>query len=263
MMPTALLLIHVCGAVVGLLSGFLAMILPKGTDLHRVAGTFFFVSMLGMSSSAAFLAAFVRTNMLNVTVGLLTFYLVATAWWAARHGHGSTGRFDQGALLFVLIVATLGFSFGLQAAASPTGTKNGMPAPIYFVFGTVALLCAVSDVRMLIRGDLRGGRRLARHLWRMCLALLIASLSLYPGQAQLFPETVRQTNLLFVPHIMLFGSMILWRLRVSSVRRARDQMPVAPEHDKWPIKEVASVSNAVSLQSIATTGHPALGSNGN
>ncbi|MBW3565402.1 MAG: hypothetical protein KY459_11810 [Acidobacteria bacterium] len=226
---TMLLMIHICGAVVGLLSGFLAMVLRKGSGLHRVAGTFFFVSMLGMSASAAYLAALVRPNMLNLTVGLLTFYLVATAWWAARRREGGTGPFDLGALLFVLMVAMAGFSFGLEAANSPGGTKNGMPAPIYFVFGSIAFLCAISDVRMLIRRGLGGGRRISRHLWRMCLALLIATVSLYPGQGQLFPDWLRETNLLFVPHVLLIGSMIFWRLRVRSATRLRhDTTPPSP-----------------------------------
>ncbi|HUF17206.1 MAG TPA: hypothetical protein VMS12_04085 [Thermoanaerobaculia bacterium] len=235
---TMLLMIHICGAVVGLLSGFLAMVFRKGSGLHRMAGNFFFVSMLGMSASAAYLAVFVKPNMLNMTVGLLTFYLVATAWRAARRSDHGTGPFDLGALLFVLIVATLGFSFGLEAVNSPTGSKNGMPAPIYFVLGSIAFLCAVADVRMLTRGDLRGGRRIARHLWRMCLALVIATLSLYPGQGQLFPDWLRQTNLLFVPHVLLLGPMMFWRLRVRSPRGIRHETAPHSRPDVAPITEV-------------------------
>lgn len=235
---TTLLMIHVCCAVVGLLSGFLAMIFRKGSGLHRASGSFFFASMLGMSASAVYLATMVKPNMLNMTVGLLTFYLVATAWRAGRRRDMGTGLFDLGALLFVSAVATAGFSFGLEAARIPTGSRDGMPAPIYFIFGTVAFLCAVSDVRMLVRGELSGGRRIARHLWRMCLALLIATLSLYPGQGKLFPDWLRETNLLFVPHVLLTGSMIFWRLRVRSARRARHETP-PPRPDAAPLTQGA------------------------
>lgn len=236
---TMMLMIHICAAVVGLLSGFLAMIFRKSSGLHRVSGSFFFGSMLVMSASAVYLATQVKPNMLNMTVGLLTFYLVTTAWRAGRRREIVTGAFDLGALLFISIVATAGFSFGFEAAISPTGSKNGMPAPIYFVFGTVAFLCAVSDVRILVRRELSGGRRIARHLWRMCLALLIATLSLYPGQAKLFPDWLRQTNLLLVPHVLLIGSMVFWRLRVRSARRTGHGTAPPSGHDVAPITQGA------------------------
>ena len=39
MLNQTLLLAHICSAVVGLLSGFLAVVLRKGSGLHRAAGT--------------------------------------------------------------------------------------------------------------------------------------------------------------------------------------------------------------------------------
>lgn len=236
---TMMLMIHICAAVVGLLSGFLAMIFRKGSGLHRTSGSFFFVSMLVMSASAVYLATRVKPNMLNMTVGLLTCYLVTTAWRTGRRREIFTGAFDLGALLFVSTVATAAFSFGLEAAISPTGSKNAMPAPIYFIFGTVAFLCAVSDVRMLVRGELSGGRRIVRHLWRMCLALLIATLSLYPGQAKLFPDWLKQTSLLFVPHVLLIGSMILWRFRMRSARHVRNATAVPSGPEAAPVTQGA------------------------
>ena len=63
-MLRVLLLIHVCGAVIGLLSGYLAMVLRKGSGLHRAAGTIFFPAMLIMSACAAYVA-FARGHMMN------------------------------------------------------------------------------------------------------------------------------------------------------------------------------------------------------
>jgi uncharacterized membrane protein len=221
MSMSPLLLLHISAAVVGLLSGFLAMSLRKGSGLHGAAGTVFFVSMLCMSASAAYMAAFMQPNMLNVVVGLLTFYLVATAWWAARRREGGTGLFDRGAFLFILGVGAAGMAFGFQAANSQAGSKDGMPAAAYFIFGSVALLCAVSDIRMLVRGSLSGAHRIARHLWRMCLALLIATLSFFPGQARQLPEWLREMKILYVPHIILIVSMIYWLWRVRARPRQK------------------------------------------
>ena len=225
-MISALLLTHILGAVVGLISGYLAMVLRKGSSMHGAAGTVFFVSMLVMSSTAAVIATFFRPNAVNQTVGLLTMYLVTTAWWAARHRDARTGTFDRIALLFVVVVAARGLFFGLQAASSPEGTKDQMPAAIYFIFGSIAAVCAVTDFRVFRRGGVTGKYRIARHLWRMCLALLITVLSLYPGNAKLFPIWLRETKLLFVPHLFLIGSMIIYRLRYRS--RQRKQKAVEP-----------------------------------
>jgi len=41
-----LLMVHICGAIVGLLSGFMAMALRKGSGLHGAAGSVFSVSLL-------------------------------------------------------------------------------------------------------------------------------------------------------------------------------------------------------------------------
>ncbi len=58
--------------------------------------------------------------------------------------------------------------YGLEVANSQTGSKDGYPAGAYFIFGSVALLFAAGDVRMLVRGGISGAQRIARHLWRMC-----------------------------------------------------------------------------------------------
>ena len=209
-------LLHICAATVGLLSGYLAMLLRKGTSVHRVTGSIFVVSMLTMSASAAYLAAFVSPNRLNVVAALLTFYLVATAWWTARRRDGGRSSLDLAGLLLVTAVAVMGLTFGREAR----------------FFGIVASLFVISDVRMLVRGGVSGPRRIARHLWRMCLALLIATLSLYPGQAKLFSQPVRETGLLFVPHVFLVAAMIFWMVRVRKRRTAPrtegSQMHVSP-----------------------------------
>jgi hypothetical protein len=224
-------LLHIGSAVVGLLSGFLAMSLRKGSGWHGAAGNVFFVSMLSMSASAACLSVFHKPNMLNTVVSFLTFYLVATAWWAARNRGGRLGVFDLGAFLLVLAVGATGLATGFEAAGSARGTRDGMSASIYFVFGSIALVCAVSDLRMFARGSLLGAYRIARHLWRMGSALLIATLSFFPGQARQLPQWLRENELMFVPHILLVGAMVFWMYRVKSRKRLRSPVTAssAPE----------------------------------
>ena len=233
-----LLLLHISCATVGLLSGFMAMAFRKGSGWHGAAGTVFFVSMLGMSASGAYIAMFLRPIMINVVAALLTFYLVSTAWSAAKRREGGTSIFDKGAFLFAMGVGVAGVAFGFEATNSPKGMKDGVPAVAYFIFGSVALLCAVSDVRMLVRGGVVGAQRIARHLWRMSVALLIATLSLYPGQARLFPRSLRQTNLLSVPAVLLIGAMLIWLYRVSVRKRVPQNRVIGARHGDTVITRV-------------------------
>jgi len=215
-MIKALVLLHVLSAAIGLLSGYLAAVLRKGSGLHGAAGTIFFGSMLTASAAGAILAGFIHPNSGNVMGSTLTFYLVATAFVAARRREGKPGMFDLGALLFVLAVGAAGATWGFEAANSPTGTKDHYPPALFFIFGSIALLFAASDVRMFVRGGVTGAKRIARHLWRMSLALLFATLSFYPGQStRLFPKWLRDTNLLYVPSVLLAGAMLLALVRVS------------------------------------------------
>ena len=212
-MRLPILIIHISAGLLGLLSGAAAMSFRKGSHRHRMAGNVFFISMLTMAAAATYLA-FMKHQMHNVFGGVLTFYLVTTAWVTARRRDGETGIFDWVALLFALAVGAAMVTFGIEAANSPTGPKDGIPVGMYFFLGSVALLAAAGDVRMLVRGGLFGAHRIARHLWRMCFGLFIATGSFFIGQQQVFPAFLRKTKVLFLPAILPLILMIFWLFRV-------------------------------------------------
>lgn len=105
-----------------------------------------------------------------------------------------------------------------------------MPAFPFVMFGVAGLLASVGDVRMLRTGPLRGAFRLARHLWRMCFALFIAAISFFIGQAQVFPEPIRNRALLALPVLAVLVTMFYWLWRVRVKRSLRGIVGVsAPE----------------------------------
>src|SRR5262249_41160672 len=192
MSVSPILLFHISSGTLGLFSGGAAVFFRKGSRRHRVAGNVFVISMLILSSTGTYLALW-KPDLGSILGGVLTFYLVATAWVTARRRDRETGIFDWGALLVVLAVGASHMTYGLQAAQSLTGSKAGYPAAVYFTFGFVALLAALGDFRMLLRGGLSGAQRLARHLWRMCYALFVAAASLFLARQQIFPAFLRET----------------------------------------------------------------------
>ncbi len=208
-----ILVLHICAGISGLLSGAVAMSFRKGSRQHGLAGNVFFISMLGLAISGAYMG-FMKSQVTNVLAGILTSYLVATAWATARRRDGEPGIFDWVAFLVVLAVGATEMIFGLEAAHSQTGLKYGYPPAPYFIFGSVALLAAAGDVRMLVRGGVTGTQRIARHLWRMCFALFIATGSLFLSRPHLFPAFLRKTGVIFLLGILPLMLMIFWLFRV-------------------------------------------------
>lgn len=207
-------MIHITAGGLGLLSGFGALAFRKGETLHRAAGTLFFGAMLFMSGLGAILAVFLP-NRPTVLIGLLTFYLVATAWATVRREEGRIGRFEVGAAMAVIGVATALVVAGWVASQSPKGRMDHIPYQVIFVFAFVAVTAAISDLLMIRRGGVSGAPRIARHLWRMCVALLIATTSFFLGQQKVMPEVLQGSPILFVPIVASLGLFIFWMLRVK------------------------------------------------
>ena len=121
-MRLPLLVLHITAGTLGILFGFLAIFFLKGSRRHLLAGNVFVISMVLLSSSGAY-PGFMKHQILNGQMGVLTFYLVATAWVTARRGDGETGIFDWGALMVPLAVGAGLVTYGLEAANSQTGLK--------------------------------------------------------------------------------------------------------------------------------------------
>jgi hypothetical protein len=207
------LLLHIGSGAVGMLSGFVAMSFRKGSRRHALAGDVFVISMLILSASGVLLAV-AKSQPGNILGGTLTFYLVATAWMTARRRDGEPGIFDWSALLVVLAVAGCQLTFGLEAALSQIGLKYGYSPGPYFFLGSVAVLAATGDIRMLVRRGISGSQRIARHLWRMCFAWFIASASIFLAREHVFPALLRKTGILFFLSFLPLLLMIFWLVRV-------------------------------------------------
>jgi uncharacterized membrane protein len=209
-----LVLFHVAGGIVGLLSGAAAMVLRKGSPRHEVAGRVFVAAMVGMGASGAWISLRdPEGEAINVLMGLLSCYLVTTAWLTARR-RGSAGDFERTAVWVAVGLASALARYGVEAARG-SGPPGGIPAGVYFVFAAVASLAANGDRRMIARGGISGAPRIARHLWRMCTALFIAAGSFFLGQPQVFPDGLRESaGLRAIPVLLVLAALAYWLVRV-------------------------------------------------
>jgi hypothetical protein len=97
----------------------------------------------------------------------------------------------------------------------PFCVADVLPGDPLFMFGGVGLSASAGDFRMIRAGGVRGAPRLARHLWRMCFALFIASIAFFLGRGRV-PEAIRTPALLAVGVLLPIVVMLywLWRLRI-------------------------------------------------
>jgi hypothetical protein len=219
-----ILLLHISAGMVGMFSGTAALIFRKGSPRHALAGTVFVASMLTMAATATYLAV-VKHQSDNIGGGILTFYLIGSAWLTARRKEGETSLLDWFAMAVPLALGVLIWLSGIRMlqAGSPQG---GLRVGMAFFMGTVMLLAAAGDLRMLLRGGVFGLQRIVRHLWRMCLGLFIASGSFFLGQgSKIFPSIFRDSPWMLIPAFLPLALLVFWVFRVRLSNNYKRMFP--------------------------------------
>ena len=221
-----IMLVHICAGTLGLVSGTAAISFKKGSPRHVLAGRIFVASMLTMAVFAVYLAI-VRHQPSNIGGGILTFYLIGTAWLTARRRDRETSRFDWVVLLIPLVLGILTWMHGLKVVRSGESPEDGVPVGMTFFMGSVMVLAGAGDIRMLLRGGVFGAQRIARHLWRMCFGLFIAAGSFFLGPsnrplrllstvglAQHLSPALFSTTLYLILTVLPLILLVFWLVRV-------------------------------------------------
>jgi uncharacterized membrane protein len=206
--------IHITAGTFSLVSGTVAMVARKGAPTHELAGRVFGASMLVMATAGGSIAYFINPVRGNALGGMLAFYLVLTGWTAAWRRPSIFGRLEAVGLVIGTFVAGTGFVWGSIAQHSSRGMLDGYPAAMYYIFAGVASLGIVLDIRLMVRGRLQGAARRTRHLWRMCVAMFIATGSFFIGQAKFFPTPIRESGVLPIPVIAVVLYLVFWLVKV-------------------------------------------------
>jgi len=109
---------------------------------------------------------------------------------------------------------------------------------MFFFMGSVMLLAAMGDVRMLLRGGVVGTKRIARHLWRMCFGLFIAAGSFFMGPSNRplrllaeiglgrhLPPALFSMTLYLILTVLPLVLMIFWLVRVRLTSAYKGKPP--------------------------------------
>lgn len=221
-LPFLSLAFHVGMGALALAAGFMAVAARKGGTWHRRTGVVFVWTMIATGITGAAVAMYEGKS--TVTGGVLAAYLVFTAFITVRPLPGVGRRADIALLMVALAITTYSYVIAFTALGTPGKHVDGVPAGMLFFMATIVLLAAIGDVRMIRAGALSGTRRLARHLWRMCFGLFIASGSFFLGQMQFVPEPIRIVPLLVALGVAPLVVLLYWMWRVRLKQNVRGIM---------------------------------------
>jgi uncharacterized membrane protein len=223
-LPLLSLAFHVAMGVIALTAGCVAIAARKGGPWHRRSGTVFVYTMIAMGLSAVGIAVYEGKE--DVAGGALTAYLIFTAWTTVKPLRAGGRRVDIALMLLALVFAIGGYFRAFMVLGMPEGRSDGVPVGMLFFMTTIVLLAALGDARMVWAGGIQGTRRLARHLWRMCFGLFIATGSFV---AQLVMMTFMPAWTRSLPVILALGAgpllvLLYWMWRVRLRQNLRGLM---------------------------------------
>ncbi len=207
--------------MIALASGAVAVFARKGSYLHRRGGTVFVLSMVVMAIFAGYLAVAVPGQIVNLFIAAFTLYLVATAWVTVHRNERTAGLSEKFALGIALCLCAPFAILSFQLATGlPPLFQSAVPfkGPVLiaiYSFTAVLALAVIGDAKVVLAGGSSGAPRIARHLWRMCLALTLTTGSAFTnGFSRLLPGPHHVPPLFFLPQFIPLGLLIFWIIRV-------------------------------------------------
>jgi hypothetical protein len=177
--------------------------------------------MLVMGTFAAYLAIVVPGQIANLFGGGFVIYLVATAWLTVHRRTPAIVLAEKlafaaiGLLFLCFVVTVLQIATGISFLPTSAPPIRGPQAIAFYVITFVIGVAAFTDAKVVFAGGIAGAPRIARHLWRMCTALIMATGSAFTnGLPRLLPGPMHVSGIYFLPMLVPFGLLIYWMIRV-------------------------------------------------
>ncbi len=205
---TPLLILHIGGGAIGLISGTVNLVRRKGDKPHALVGKLFVNAMMVAGFSAVALSL-INPNYFLTIVGLFTIYMVGTGFRYIRlrlDGADNDPKTLDWALTYCMGLTGLLFLV-LGASALLKGTTFGI---VYMVFGLIGLLFVRTDL-----ANYRGKAKernywLLAHLQRMTGGYIAALTAFLVVNASHFPSFIPGILLWLLPTMVLTPLIIIW-----------------------------------------------------
>ena len=212
--------IHAPAGTLVLVTAVVAMFAKKGGVLHRKAGSCFTASMMVMLVSGI-AAAYLKDSVDDMMLGAIVLYTVFTAWLTVYHKKNETGLLEGVALIWVVGFAIAAFSISMGWHAVE------VPPSAYLIWGGLAILCALGDIRNLYQSGLSGTQRIIRHVWRVGFSLLWAALAFTDKIVKMVGanlKSMQEEQLLLIvaiPAMLILITILYWIARILFFSRGR------------------------------------------
>lgn len=201
------LLIHILSGAVGLLSGLINIIQPKGNKRHKFIGRIFFVSMIIVGISSLILS-YINPNYFLFIMGVFTLYMVVSAQRYLKHKRPRT-HFSQLTdwiiTMTMLAVCLIFLGLGVWLLI-----QSNMFGIVFLTFGGLSLMFISQDIRYLKKRSKIKNYWLLAHLQRMVGSFIAALTAFLVVNAQYFPEQIPSLVFWLVPTIVLTPFIVKW-----------------------------------------------------
>ncbi len=203
-----LLLLHIFGGGIGLLSGTINIIRKKGDKKHKLTGKFFLYGMM-LSGVSALALSVMHPNYFLFIVGIFTLYMVSTGeryLFLKQLLNGQSPIFLDWILAGSMLVFGIAFIvFGIKIYLQQE--KFGL---VFLVFGYISLRFVYSDWQNYTGKAKHKNYWLLAHLQRMTGAY-IASLTAFLVVNKLLPGII----IWLLPTILLTPLIFIWSRKYS------------------------------------------------
>lgn len=187
-----------------LLSGLVALIVVKGSAIHKRSGKVFFFSML-LSAAVALVVAFIPShhNPFLISIGIFSTYFLLSGFRSLRYKNpGFDLKTDK--IIAAIIIIT-----GIVMIFTPI-LLSGSINIVLLVFGTVGIVFGVRDFRLFKNRDRLKKSWLKLHLGKMTGGY-IAAVSAFFVVNQILPGIWNW----FVPGIVGSAYITFWMVKLN------------------------------------------------
>ena len=213
------LTLHVVSGSVGLLSGLLNILRPKGDKSHKQVGKIFFVSML-VAGISSLVLSLIHPNYFLFMVGVFTLYMVGSGQRYLSHKQHDkihSKGIDWVLTIFMLIAGVLFVGIGIL-----TILKSNLFGIVFTTFGCLGLLFVWQDIHNFNGKSALKNYGLICHLQRMTGGFIAALTAFIVVNAKYFPEQIPGFVYWLLPTIIFTPLIIKWSSKLEVKKKINE-----------------------------------------
>jgi uncharacterized membrane protein len=214
-----ILICHIAGGSVGLITGLMNIVRKKGDKPHKVIGSLFFYSMLTAGISSLILSI-IHPNYFLFMVGVFMLYMVFTGnryIQLYHHGQDSPHKIkmtDWMVSLTMLLAGILFIAFGVLIL-----TRENLFGLVFFTFGFFGCVYVRQDYINFNGKSKIKNFALIAHLQRMTGAFISALTAFLVVNSDYFPSQIPGFIYWLLPTIFVTPLIIFWSRKFEEKKK--------------------------------------------